>query len=206
MFWVSMCSMWPSFRLVTCWNRRHMFVNTRWYKSSSVPLHNSKSIPLILNSSDGSRGKSFSFRRAHKEKSNRFRAGLWSGQNLLQLWRARQRSDTTRKPKTVLKKSSTTFRACGVTPSSINRCYCRGKPLVVSCGKKSFWGIRKYRLVLTISFKNTGPIKLWLDMATQMATLHIWLLFSRKFPGSSVRQNRMFCLFVHCVQTTPRSI
>lgn len=196
-----MCSMWPPFRRVTCRHRRHMFVNTRWHKSSSVPLHNSNSIPLNSNSLDGFRGKSFSFRTGHKEKSHRFRVGLWSGQKLPQLWRAGQRSDTTRRPKTVLKKSSATFTVCGVTASSINRCFCRGKPLAVSCGKKSFQSIRKYRLELTISFKNNGPIKLWLDMATQTATLSIWLLFSRKFPVSSVPQTRMFCLFVRYVQT-----
>jgi hypothetical protein len=47
---------------------------------SSVPLHNSTSILLILNSLDGFRGKSISFKK-REQKAQGFRSGLRDGEN-----------------------------------------------------------------------------------------------------------------------------
>jgi hypothetical protein len=85
-FCVSMCSMWPQFLWVT-WSWWHLSVITPWHMSSSISVHDSTSMSLILNLLDGFHGNSFS-EEYHKLKSAGYRSGLRGGQKLLQLWRS----------------------------------------------------------------------------------------------------------------------
>lgn len=73
-------------------------------------------------------------------------------------------------PKTVFKKSNTTFAICGVAPSCTNHCVCRGKPFTISCRKKLFWSMCKYGSEFTVSLNKTGPIKPW--QPQQLFSLH----------------------------------
>jgi hypothetical protein len=62
--------------------------------------------------------------------------------------------------KAVFEKSSTTVAVCGVVPSCINHCICRGNPFTISSDKKSFWSACRYRSEFTVSLK-----KDWADYA-----------------------------------------
>jgi hypothetical protein len=106
-FCVSTSSTWPLFLLLRS-SLQHRFVMIRQYMFSSIPLHNSTSVLLILNSLNGSRRNSISFKKRREQKTQGFRSGLGGGEYCHNFDDPGSRVGQ----KEVFKKSSITFPIC----------------------------------------------------------------------------------------------
>jgi len=130
-----------------------------------------------------------------RKKSQEFRLGLRGDQNLPQLWQPGKRVDLTRLPKSVFKKSSTTFAVWGLTSSCINPWIYKGKvlPKVVS----------RCRSGASANIVQTAWVRVLIKVLADLAVVGhdnpkgdflSMTAFSWSFFGRSVRQNRIFCL------------